>query len=78
MAYTSVSTLQLQLTALNQAILDLLTCGSSSYMLGDRQVTKLDLDKLTQMRNDLERKIDILENPKRRRITTYGVFKSSR
>jgi membrane protein YqaA with SNARE-associated domain len=78
MSYTSLATLQAELTAVNNAIIALLTGGAISYMLGDRQVTKIDLPKLQEHRKELERQINMMENPRNRLIRTYGVYKSSR
>jgi membrane protein YqaA with SNARE-associated domain len=78
MSYTTLATLQTELTAVNSAIIALLTGGAVSYMLGDRQVTKIDLPKLQEHRKELERQINLMENPRNRLIRTYGVYKSSR
>ena len=78
MSFTSLAVLQTELSAVNAAIINLLTGGAKAYMLGDRQVTKLDLPELRKHRTELEKQIFMLENPKKRRIMTYGTFKSSR
>lgn len=78
MGYTSSSTLKTELEAVNSAIIALVSGGAKAYMLGDRQVTKLDLPQLREHRKELERMIDVLDNPKRRVIKTYGVYKKSR
>lgn len=44
-----------------QAYLDLLDGNVSSYTIGSRSLTRLDLDKLNKHINDLEKKVDELE-----------------
>ena len=44
-----------------QAYLDLLDGNVSSYTIGSRSLTRLDLDKLKKHINDLEKKVDELE-----------------
>ena len=45
---------QALLTAIESAITALLTGGASSYSIGNRSVTKLDLDKLFAERRQLQ------------------------
>jgi len=79
MSYLDVSTLTAELTAINSAILALLQGGAKSYMLGDRQVTKLDLKELCDRRDKLVKQLNTLEGgTTSRRLMTFGTWRSNR
>lgn len=79
MSYTTLATLQAQATAINNAITALVTGGAVSYMLGDRQVTKVNLTELRNALKDIEKQIFAIEGgSSARRLMTYGTWKSAR
>lgn len=53
-----MATTQSLLTAIESAIEALVTGGASSYSIGNRSVTKLDLGELFAQRKDLQRQLD--------------------